>query len=347
MKKLLNLLKYLLLLGLAVGIMWYALRGISFGLVLEQLSEVNYFWLGLSLALMAGSYLSRAYRWRMQLIPLGFQISLRSVASALMIGYLSNLVLPRMGEVMRCSILRRNYGLPINASFGTVITERVLDLVMLLLLIGLVFLLEFERLSGFLWGLFSDRIGSVTWSAQQLYLAGGIIVLLVGAGVGLLIIFLARLRQIAFFNRAEELLRGLVAGVLSIRKLETKGEFLLHTLLIWGGYFLATYLVLFALPATAALGPAAALAIVAIGGLGMAAPVQGGIGVFHLLVSSTLLLYGLSRESGMAFALLLHTSQTLLVALMGGIGFLVSLSRPAFRPASPVSHKQPIHDLNR
>jgi uncharacterized membrane protein YbhN (UPF0104 family) len=346
MKKLVNLLKYLLLLGLSAFMMWYALRGISFGLVLEQLGEVNYLWLTLALLLSAGSYMSRAYRWRMQFFPLGYRLRFKSMASALMVGYLANLVLPRMGEVMRCSILRRSEGIPVEASFGTVITERVIDLLLLLSLIGFALMIEFGRLSGFFWGLFSDRFSALAANRQQVYVAGALLLLLVAAGGWLLMRYLHVLRRYAFFLKMEGLLKGLAAGVMSIRRLENKGAFLLHTALIWGGYLLTTWLVLVSLPATAGLGLGVALAIVAIGGLGMAAPVQAGIGVFHLLVSSTLLLYGLSKESGMAFALLLHTSQTLLVVLMGGISFLVSMSQPAFQP-KPVAESQPIHDLHR
>jgi glycosyltransferase 2 family protein len=345
MRKITNVLKYLLLLGLSVFMMWYALRGISFGLVMEQLGEANYLWLALGLLLAVGSYLSRAYRWRMQFYPLGHQISLKSATTALMIGYLANLVLPRMGEVMRCSILRRNEGIPLEASFGTVITERIIDLMLLLSLIGLTLVIEFERLSGFFWGLFSERYTAVTAHMDQVYIAGAILLVLVLAGVFLLIRYLHKLREYALFNRITGVLRGLAAGVMSIQNIENKGAFLLHTGLIWGGYFLTTYLFLFTLPATATLGPAAALAIVAIGGLGMAAPVQGGIGVFHLLVSSSLLLYGLTKESGMAYALLLHTSQTLLVVLMGGISFLVSMAQPTFQ-AKPARQNKPVHDLN-
>ncbi|CAN5906750.1 lysylphosphatidylglycerol synthase transmembrane domain-containing protein [soil metagenome] len=346
MRKLVNVLKYFLLLGLAVGMMWYALRGISFGLVLDQLGEVNFGWLALALLVSVGSYLSRAYRWGMQLHPLGFPVSLKATGTALMIGYLANLVFPRMGEVLRCTILRRNEGIPVEASFGTVITERVLDLVMLLSLIGLTLIIEFDRLSGFFWGLFSGRFSGLAAHMGQVYVAGAILVLLTGAGGWLLYKYLDQLRQYVFFNKVAGLLKGLGAGVISVRRMERKGLFLLHLILIWGGYFLTTYLVLISLPATAGLGPAAALAIVAIGGLGMSAPVQGGIGVFHLMVSSTLLLYGLTRESGMAFALLLHTSQTLLVVLIGGLSLLISLAQPPHEP-NPVPQNTPVHEFGK
>lgn len=344
MRKLLNLFKYLLLLAVSGFMMWYALRGINFGLVLEQLGHANYFWLAATVVLTVASYVSRAHRWRMQLSPLGYHIGLRAMTSALMIGYLANLVLPRVGEVVRCSMLRRNNGIPVQTSFGTVITERVIDLAVLLSLLGLTLVVEFERLSGFFIGLVSERYAALTADMEQAYLVGVIILVLAAAGVTLVFVYLHKLRQHVYFAKFTGLMKGLWAGVLSIRQLENKGAFIFYTVFIWGSYFVTTWLALFTLPATSGLGPAAGLAIMTIGGLGMAAPVQGGIGVFHLMVSSTLLLYGLTLEEGMAYALILHTSQTLLVVLMGGISFLVSVTRPPWQE-EPAPALEKAHDF--
>src|SRR3712207_1584790 len=107
MKKLLTISKYLLLAGLSVFLMWYALKGIDFALVWKQLQHVNYFWIAVSLLLGIAGYFSRAYRWKMQLEPLGYQLTVFETYHAIMVGYLANLVLPRAGEVIRCSILSK------------------------------------------------------------------------------------------------------------------------------------------------------------------------------------------------------------------------------------------------
>ena len=327
MKKLLDLTKYLLVFGLSVFFMWYALKGIDFTLLKAQLAQTNFYWLGLSLAVALAGFLSRAYRWKMQLEPVSRQVTFADTYHAMMIGYLANLVLPRMGEVFRCSVLKRSSDIPVQASFGTVITERLIDMVMLLSLMGIAFLVEFDRLHAYFIDLFSDRYTSLQADKTFFYvLVGGVI-----AGILALVItfffFLNHLRQYKFFQKVVSLVQGLLAGIFSIAKLQNKAGFIGHTLFVWLTYYLMGYLSFFALPATAGLSPLAAFAVLVIGSLGMSVPVQGGIGVFHMMVSNTLLLYGVSKEAGMAFALINHTSQTLMVVILGGISFILGMVR--------------------
>jgi uncharacterized protein (TIRG00374 family) len=272
-------------------------------------------------------FLSRAYRWKMQLEPLGRQVTFADTYHAMMIGYLANLVLPRMGEVFRCSVLKRSSNIPVQASFGTVITERLIDMVMLLSLFGIAFLVEFDRLHNYFISLFSDRYASIQADKTFLYVVVGVIIAAILGLLVTVIFFLNHLRQNRFLRKIISLVQGLLAGIFSIAKLQNKPVFIGHTLFVWLTYYLMGYLSFFALPATAGLSPMAAFAVLVIGSLGMSVPVQGGIGVFHMMVTSTLLLYGVSKEAGMAFALINHTSQTLMVVILGGISFILSLIR--------------------
>jgi uncharacterized protein (TIRG00374 family) len=325
MKKLLNIFKYFLLFALSMFLMWYALKGIDFQLVLKQLRTANYFWISISLIIAASGYFSRAYRWKMQLDPTGHKAGFWDVYNAMMVGYLANLVLPRAGEVIRCSVLKRTDRIPVKVSLGTVITERVIDLLILLSLITLTFFVEFDRLHDFFLGFLNDKYDSFQQNSFLIYSIIGISLLLTIVGIVLLIIYLNRLRENVYFVKLVAFARGVLEGVFSVIKLERKGVFIFHTLFVWFTYYIMGYIAFFALPATYGLGLNVALAVFVIGGLGMAAPVQGGIGIFHLMVQSTLLIYGLSKESGMAYALIVHTSQTLLVVIMGGISFLMSM----------------------
>ncbi len=334
MKKLLNILKYFLLFALSMFLMWYALKGIDFQLVLTQLQNANYLWIVFSLLIAATGYFSRAYRWKMQIDPTGHKASFWSVYNAMMVGYLANLVLPRAGEVVRCTVLKRTDAIPVKVSLGTVITERVIDLVMLFSLITLTFFVEFDRLHDFFTGYLNDKYESFEQNKFLIYSILGIMVLLTVVAVTLLVIYLNKLRQNAFFIKMVAFARGVLDGVFSISKLENKGAFIFHTLFVWFTYYIMGYIAFFAIPATSGLGLNVALAVFVIGGLGMAAPVQGGIGIFHLMVQSTLLLYGMSKESGMAYALLVHTTQTLLVVVMGGISFVVSMLKSRQQPIS-------------
>lgn len=337
MKKLLTIFKYTFLLAISVLLMWYALKGIDFALVVAQLKEVNYFWIVITLLLAQAGFLSRAYRWKMQLEPLGYQVAVSKTYHAMMVGYLANLVLPRAGEVIRCSLLRKTSNVKVKASFGTVITERLLDMVMLLLLTGVAFLIEFNRIHAFFWNMFADKIAG--YKSVAIYgLAGGFILVVILSGA-LIYLFRKKLTHHPFFLKLRDFVKGVLEGIFSIAKLEHKSIFIAHTLFVWFTYFLTGYIAFLALPATAGLSLGAALSVLVVGSLGMSAPVQGGIGVFHIMVRSTLLLYGLSKESGMAYALVAHTSQTLLVVILGGISFIVSMMNrsaedPLFEPKS-------------
>jgi uncharacterized protein (TIRG00374 family) len=242
-----------------------------------------------------------------------------------MVGYLANLVLPRAGEVIRCSMLRKTGGVAVKASIGTVITERLLDMAMLLLLIGAAFLIEFDRIHAFFWNLFSDKIASygATWAVIYWLVGGMVLLVLLVAALGY--IFRDTLTHNAFYLKIKAFIKGVAEGIFSISRLSNKPAFIAHTLFIWLTYFFTSYVGFLALPGTVHLGFGAALSVLVVGSLGMSAPVQGGIGVFHIMVRSTLLLYGLSKETGMAFALINHTSQTLLVVVLGGISFVVSM----------------------
>jgi uncharacterized protein (TIRG00374 family) len=339
-KQLLTILKYALLLSLSGLLMWYAVRGQDLSRIGEYMRTANYSWLLVTMVLSALGYFSRAYRWKMQLDPTGYKASYWDVYHAMMVGYLANMVLPRMGEVIRCSVLRRSSGVPVQVALGTVIAERVIDVLVLLGLLGVTLLLEFDKFWSFVMGLLTDNYQSFAEHQTTLVAIGAItLILLLSVGYALFK-NLEKLRQNAFFNRIVTLARGLLSGVFSVLKLKNKGVFLLHTAFTWMVYYLMDYLAFFAFPDTYNLGPMAGLAVLTFGAFGMAAPVSGGIGVFHVLVQATLLVYGVSKEAGIAYALVVHGSQTLLVVLMGGISFVLSMvktGRLARRGAAPLA----------
>ena len=327
MKKLLSFLKPTLLLGVSAFLMWYALKELDFEKMWDEFLRANYAWVLVSLVMGVLAYISRAIRWQMQLKPTGYRPSLRNTYNAMMTGYLANLVLPRAGELVRCTFLRRTDNVPVNTGFGTVIAERIIDTVMLLFAVGLTFLLEFNHIRDFFLGLFSDKYTSMEHSISSLYWLGWV---LLGSVVVVLFValrYLSRLRKNAYFRKAVDFVKGMLKGVFSITKLDNPAAFWGHTIFVWFMYYSMSLVVFYALPATSGLSWGAALSVLVVGSLGMAVPVQGGIGVYHLLVQATLLLYGVPKEAGMAYALLAHTSQTLLVVLMGVLSFMGSMLR--------------------
>ena len=303
--------------------MWYALRGQDLSRVGHYISTANYFWLTLTLVLSVLGYLSRAYRWQMQLNASQTPAPYWRVYHAMMVGYLANLVLPRAGEVIRCSVLRRTSGVPVQVALGTVVTERVIDLAVLLGLLGSLLLLDFSTFWRFVTEqVFGGQYEALARNRTPLLLAAIVAVLLLAGVAYTLVRNLEKLRQNAFFSKAILFVQGLLAGVFSILKMKNKGLFLFHTGFTWLVYYLMDYLAFFCFPDTYSLDVRAGLAVLVFGAFGMAAPVAGGIGPFHVLVQGILLVYGISKEAGIAYALVVHGAQTLLVVLMGGISFV-------------------------
>ncbi len=348
MKKLLSFLKYVALLAVSAFLMWYALKELDFTKMWAEFKSASYFWIIISLVMGVIGYISRAYRWKMQFKPAGYEPSLSNTYNSMMVGYVANLVLPRMGEVARCTMLRRAEGIPVNVGFGTVIAERFVDMLMLLLFIGITFLVELDRLHDLLMGLFTDKYNNLEQSLQSLYLMGGITVAVLVIGLVLVLVFLNKLRKNIFFQRAVGFLRGMLDGIFSLSRLENPVAYWLHSFFVWGMYYGMSLVVFYALPATAHLSYGAALSVLVIGSLGMAAPVQGGIGVYHILVQTTLLLYGVPKEAGMAYALLAHTSQTLLVVVMGVLSFMAGMLRRNRQAAETINTEVTTqHEFNR
>lgn len=348
MKKLFSFLKYILLLGVSAFLMWYALKELDFEKMWAELQNANYGWVALSLFMGVVAYFSRAYRWQMQIKPTGYHPSLPNTYHAMMVGYIANLVLPRMGEVVRCSMLRRSDGLPVNKGFGTVIAERFVDMLMLLIALSLTLLIEFNQIKDFLWELLSSKYSNLEQTINSLYWLAG---LMLAVSIVLLLIglrYLNKLRKNSYFRKAVVFVKGMLQGVFSITKLDNQAAFWGHTVFVWLMYYGMSLVVFYALPATSSLGYGAALSVLVVGSLGMAAPVQGGVGVYHLLVQSTLLLYGVPKEAGMAYALLAHTSQTLLVVIMGVLSFIAGMLRkPSAEAVLTETRTMANHELNR
>ncbi|TVR72001.1 MAG: UPF0104 family protein [Marinilabiliales bacterium] len=310
--------RILLFLSAGIFLLVLAFRDISLQELIEGLRSANYLWVVLSLAFASAAFISRTYRWIMLIEPLGYNPPVKNTFYALMTGYLANFILPRLGELTRCGSLNRTDRIPADALLGTVITERIADLLMLLLLALAVLLIQIEFFGDFLFNSIviplHGKVSSTLDLSWKFYLfAGSFLVLLI-----ILYLHLAsRLRRFSLFARSEKIVRQVIAGMISVFRMEKTGLFILHTLFIWLMYFLMTWALFMALPATAGLGTAAVLFILVIGGFGMAAPVQAGIGAYHWIVSVGLGLYDISREEGLVFATLSHESQALLMIVLG------------------------------
>ena len=319
MKQFLSTLRVLFFLGIGVLLLWLTFRNQSFGSVFDKVKEANLYWMALSVVLSILALISRAMRWKQLIQSLGYEPRLKSTFNALMFGYLANLAIPRLGEVSRCGSLGKTEKIPFDKLFGTVILERLSDVLMLLLSIIVVAFLEFDHIGGFMNTTFFIPLLEKMQSATSLIFT--FIGLAIIGVFGLVYLFKMQ-NAPTFIVKARKLIKGFGEGFASIAKLENKLLFVGHTFFIWIMYWLMTYSCFFALNTTSGLDLMAGLFIMVIGGIGMTAPVQGGIGAYHLLVSKALLIYGLSEMDGIVFATLVHITQTLLLIVLGGASMI-------------------------
>lgn len=321
--RLFSALRYLLLLAFGLLLLYLAFRGQDIGRIVSDLRHANYFWVAASLLMILLAHIFRAVRWRMLINPLGFSPKLSNTYHAVIIGYLANLALPRMGEITRCGILNRTEKIPVNTLIGTVITERLIDVFCLLVVTVVSVLLKFDLISGFIYlrlqSIFSGSVNGTLLVLGVLLFFG----ILFFIARSLFRKYKFRLLRWAFFRKVINLLSGFRKGFTSIARMENRFIFWVHTLIIWGCYLMASFFGFKVLASTAGLDIGVAFVTLSLGSLGMAAPVQAGIGPYHWMVSEGLTFFGLSREAGLAYATISHTSsQILLILFLGLISLL-------------------------
>ena len=317
-KKVISVIKYALFLVAGIGMLWLTFRNQDFTQVIQKIENVHIGWLLASVVAAILAHLSRAIRWNMLITPLGYKPKLINTFWALCAGYFANLAVPRLGEITRCGMLTKAEQVPFNELFGTVIVERIMDVLMLFLLLLAVAALEFHLIGGFLYDTIAAPLMSKFQNLNLPLVAGALVI---GIAAILTYFYFSKHsgKSKAIFEKINLLLKGVVDGIKSIAKMKNKSLFIFHTLFIWVMYF-------FALDSTSMLDAKAGLFILVIGGLGMSAPVQGGIGAFHFIVSRGLMLYGISETEGIVYATIVHGYQTILVLVLGAIGFFVLMA---------------------
>jgi len=315
----------LFLLGL--GLVYLAFKGQNFSEIAQGFKNLKYSYIVYSIVFLAISHFLRCLRWNQLIEPLGFKPSIWDSFQALMIGYLANLALPRFGEITRCGILSRKTGAPVDGLFGTVITERIWDLLTLLFITLLALLFQYNILSAFF---FNTILNPLLTKTPPLW------IILLGVFSLVFLGFLLRwvwkngsFRKSAFVSKLVGFWEGILGGIRSFFEMKNKALFMLYTLGIWGGYALSTWILFYAVEATSGLNINASLFILSVGAFGMVAPVQGGIGAYHWMVSHALTVYGISLSSGLVYATVNHSLGVLIIILVGTFSLLIFfLNRP-------------------
>lgn len=310
-KKLIKIIKNLLPLLLGVFLIWYSLSSATPSERDELWNNIlvaDLKWVMLSLFFGILSHMSRAYRWKFLLEPMGYRPRFANSFMAVMGGYLANLGVPRSGEVLRGATISTYENIPFDKAFGTIVSERIADLIMLLLIVLGGVLIQTEGLLSY----FETQDINPFISIGSIFIA----VLL-----GIVILKVIKRSEHPLMVKIRDFARGLLEGMKSILKMERKKEFLFHTVFIWIMYLLMFYVIKFTIPETIPLSIAGIMAAFIVGSFAISTT-NGGIGVYPLAMGAVLLLFGVNQQAGEAFGWIVWGSQTLLVIILGGFSLL-------------------------
>ena len=319
-----KIIQYLLFLGIGGGLIWYSIASgiINPTKLWEDVSNANLWWVGLMVVLMFIAHGSRAARWQMLLEPLGYKPSFMNVNNAIWLGYFANNLVPRLGEVTRCSQLYKSDNIPVDKSLGTVVTDRIFDVVTLFILLIVHFIIDFDKLWAFVNQQLSQNQSGEKGSSTLLYIILGVLLL---TGI-VSFIFRKSILEVALIQTVIEKLKGLLDGLLSIRHLKNPKLFLFYSVMIWLMYWAMGYVLFFAIPKFADLPPIAGLTFLVSGALAMILPSPGGAGTVTAIVSPVLVtMYGLSKDDAGTLATFVQSSQMLVTLVVGAVIFLISV----------------------
>ena len=324
---LLNIVKYIFSFGFAFGILYLLFKDQDPLNLIEEIKQVNGKWIILSMIFGGWAYVSRGLRWIVLIDALGYKSSRWNSISAVSIGYFTNLFIPRAGEISRCTSLNQVEKIPVDKLFGTILVERVIDFIALFGLLFITMLLNFNNILSFYSTLQEQNVNSVNNNNYLLFF--GILILL-----AILFIFSRKwIKKSPIYNQILRFIEGLKEGVKSIKKMNNKNLFWIHTFSIWIMYFLMTYICFFSIEATSHLTVSDGLFLLVLGGIGMVIPTPGGIGSYHAIVMIGLSVLGVGSvflsgdgdptNPALLFPTIVHAAQNLVAMIMGSIGLLI------------------------
>ena len=289
------------------GLVWYLFTIIPPKTLLEYFKNANYWWIALGLFFGILSHLSRAYRWKFMLEPLGYKPRFINSTLAVLIGYFVNLAIPRAGEVSRASVMTNYEGIPFEKGFGTIVAERIADLIMMFLIIGITLLIQFD----FIVKLLTKNVDPIKMGLS----------LIVFVGVAFLFYSYVRKSTTGLGLKIKTFVKSLIEGVTSIFRMKDKWAFIFHTVFIWVMYILMFWATI---PAINGLEvPFGGILVGFIAGGFSIAATNGGIGLYPLAVAGAFTLFGVPEEPSTAFGSVMWAAQTAMIIIFGGLSFLL------------------------
>lgn len=321
-KKLFSILQYIVFLGGGIFLVWWQLKSMTATEKAEfndALWSVNY-WLMIPVVVMSLlSHLSRSIRWKLLMEPLEYRPKLKNVFASTMVGYLANSAIPRLGEVLKCTLLAQYEKLKFDKLFGTILVERAFDFVCYLIFIGITVLLQIDLIGGYV----DEKIRAMGTSSGLPFWAKMILIVAAIASLFIVLKWLVRtFPHNKIITKLNSFLKGIGTGFASIKNLKHRKLFLLHTFIIWSLYMLQIYIGFSAMNGTEHLNIKAAFSVLSLATLAMIAT-PGGIGSFPVFVMQTLLIYSIPSPVGKAFGWLIWGANTSIVIIAGFISLLL------------------------
>jgi uncharacterized protein (TIRG00374 family) len=294
---------------LGFGLIYYQFTTLS----VEELNKIkfcfqkaNYFYIFLSLIISLFGYWARAYRWKYSLQHLGYQTNFKNDFMSVCVSYFMNLTIPRSGEITRAALLKKYENVPFDKGFGTIVAERIVDLILFLLFVGLAFVLQFEKLYNFI----KEKI-----AFEKIILFG-----IIGLILGVIFLLIWIYAEWKIIKKIKNKFSGLIEGMLSIVMMKDKWKYIFFSFLIWFSYLLMFYIPIYALPETENIGFDIVIMGFIFGSLAVGFT-NGGLGAYPLAIAMIFSLYGISNEIGTAFGWLAWTSQTILTIILGLLSY--------------------------
>lgn len=333
-KKAVSVIQYIFFLGVGILLLWLGFRKLELAEVWIDIQNAEYGWLFAGLVFAIVSHVFRAIRWNLLIHSSGYKTRLSSTFYAVMIGYLANTAVPRMGEFARCGVLSKKEKIPFNTLFGTVISERVFDLIVLATIIFLITVLQMDLVGAFVIDVFEPIMALIFSNIAGIITISILAILLIVGMFYLIWAFKHKIKSISFYGKVRDFLVGLINGIKTIIHMKQKWLFLFYTLIIWGCYMVMVYLPFKMLPETSLLTLLDGSTVMSLGSLGIVAPVPGGLGTYHYITKVILTeLYGVEANAAMSYATIQHAGQTLLNVGLGALSYLaIGLSSRKQRP---------------
>ena len=295
---------------LGLFLLYIVFNNIDLNLFLERLDNLDYSWIYLSMFISIFEHVVRGYRWNLLMQTKQTNLSTYITTHILIVSYFFALFIPRFNDFVRCYLISKTNNIKVSSSLGTVVSERIFDLISLLIISLLFFIIEFDLFTNF----FSTYIlTNISFDVYYLIIFFFIIAVIIS------FLYYLNKKSDAFSSKFSEFKKG----VLSVNKYYKNKKFLLSTLILWIIYFLMGYVIFFSLEETSSLAISSGIAVLVAGSLGMVVPVNAGIGAYHFLVASILISYNINYETGLFFATILHTSQIICLALLGIVSSLI------------------------